>query len=128
MHIECDSDDSNSSQIANKKHVNKNSKQNTNKKKKQPQQKKIEQQQQQQSNEQLNDNDDDDDLDENHSICSSKLYELNKSSKRWRSMYALRDSIRNLTSCVTTRSHIQQKFVYLFLIIYIYSFHKINHS
>ena len=115
MHIECDSDDSNSSQIANKKHVNKNSKQNTNKKKKQPQQKKFEQQQQ--SNEQLNENDDDDDLDDNHSICSSKLYELNKSSKRWRSMYALRDSIRNLTSCVTTRSHIQQKFVYLFLII-----------
>lgn len=35
---------------------------------------------------------------------NSDFYELNKNSKRWRSMYALRDSIRNLTSCVSTKS------------------------
>lgn len=35
---------------------------------------------------------------------SSEFYELSKNSKRWRSMYALRDSIRNLTACVSTKS------------------------
>lgn len=35
---------------------------------------------------------------------NSDFYELSKNSKRWRSMYALRDSIRNLTSCVSTKS------------------------
>ncbi|CAF0799635.1 unnamed protein product [Brachionus calyciflorus] len=34
---------------------------------------------------------------------SSDLYQLNK-NKRWRSMYALRDSIRNLTSCVSSKA------------------------
>lgn len=29
---------------------------------------------------------------------------FNKNAKRWRSMYALRDSIRNLTSCVSTKA------------------------
>jgi hypothetical protein len=91
LHIDCDSDES-SSQI--------------NKANKKSSSKKYKQQEQQESKEQLND-----DLDDSQSICSSKLYELNKGSKRWRSMYALRDSIRNLTSCVTSRSHIQQKYV-----------------
>lgn len=35
---------------------------------------------------------------------SSEFYDLSKNSKRWRSMYALRDSIRNLTSCVSTKA------------------------
>ena len=36
---------------------------------------------------------------------SSQMFSLNKSSKRWQSMYALRDSIRNLASCVSSRSN-----------------------
>jgi hypothetical protein len=40
---------------------------------------------------------------------SNGFYRLNKSSKRWRSMYALRDSIRNLTSCVSTKSNFINK-------------------
>jgi hypothetical protein len=37
------------------------------------------------------------------------LYRLNKNSKRWRSMYALRDSLRSLTSCVSTKTSQAQK-------------------
>ncbi len=37
------------------------------------------------------------------------LYRLNKNSKRWRSMYALRDSLRSLTSCVSTKTSLANK-------------------
>jgi hypothetical protein len=40
---------------------------------------------------------------------SIDAYSFSKNTKRWRSMYALRDSIRNLTSCVTSRSNLIQK-------------------
>lgn len=40
---------------------------------------------------------------------SSELYQLNKNTKRWRSMYALRDSIRNLTSCVSSKASFMNK-------------------
>jgi hypothetical protein len=42
---------------------------------------------------------------------SSDLYRLNKNSKRWRSMYALRDSLRSLTSCVSVKSNLANKYV-----------------
>ena len=35
---------------------------------------------------------------------SSRGNDLNELSKKWRSMYIFRDSLRNLTSCVATRS------------------------
>lgn len=35
---------------------------------------------------------------------ASDMFQLNKNGKKWRSMNALRDSIRNLTSCVSTKS------------------------
>jgi hypothetical protein len=46
--------------------------------------------------------------DENTLSQSSDLFQLSKTSKKWRSMCAFRDSIRNLTSCVVSRSHLNK--------------------
>ena len=40
---------------------------------------------------------------------NSSLFHITKDAKKWRSMHALRDSLRNLTSCVSTRSNINEK-------------------